>query len=506
MSRWHGRRGALAAGVVAVAATTTVALATPPAAQQQQFSTSSLPPAPGVGLTTNDDVEPALAVDGAGTVWVAGNIQPRKVNAAGPDPRDGHLLTGADVWMSTDNGRHYTWVADPFAAMADGPGTAGGADVDLAAASVRNSSGHYNLYLVGVWIASTAVAYSQDGGKTWTVQQLAGHVLGEDRPWVTPLGDCGFLLTYRAPSSYSDAFAEHYDVCSGTQTVPPTAVVSPANSTDGTLAAVVANSQRVGKPAVDASHGRYDGSVYVPMLDCYGPQPTDAVASGASSANCAGPSEVIVATSRDEGASFSVVHGPQIADKHVNFGEVNAAVDGAGVVYVTYSDDQHVFLVSSRDGGAHWSAPGRPLDVAVPGAAVFPTPVAGAPGHVVVAWYATNRSGDANDGTVMGASGDAAHSAPWRLAVAETTDAGRTWSRTTLPSVVHYGLVCTLGGLCSSSNDDRALYEAFGIGLTGAAERPVIAFMDDQPGGAITQTHVDVASAVPPKRPGRRRG
>src|SRR3954470_10727 len=81
-----------------------------------------LPAAPNLGLTRNEDGEPGMGVAPDGQFWVASDIAPY----AADDPRvAGGALTGGDVWTSTDGGRTYRFVTDPFKPMIKGAALAG---------------------------------------------------------------------------------------------------------------------------------------------------------------------------------------------------------------------------------------------------------------------------------------------------------------------------------------------------------------------------------------------
>ena len=73
-----------------------------------------LPPAHGTGLHRNEDGEPGMGVTPSGQFWIASDIAPYAAHDPRVDPAAG-LLSGADIWTSTDGGKTYRWVADPFA-------------------------------------------------------------------------------------------------------------------------------------------------------------------------------------------------------------------------------------------------------------------------------------------------------------------------------------------------------------------------------------------------------
>src|SRR3954467_13088757 len=109
-----------------------------------------LPPAPGTGLSRNEDGEPGIGVSPTGQFWTASDIAPYAAHDPRVDPAAG-LLSGADIWPSTDDGKTWKWVADPFSAAANTAGLAG-EDTDLTVAPEKNSKGFYTVYAARLWI------------------------------------------------------------------------------------------------------------------------------------------------------------------------------------------------------------------------------------------------------------------------------------------------------------------------------------------------------------------
>jgi len=108
-----------------------------------------------------------------------------------------------------------------------------------------------------------------------------------------------------------------------------------------------------------------DGTVYLPKAQCGVPS---------------------VAVTKDDGLSWTV----SIASKAKVGGDPAVAVDKSNTVYMVYlgAKDRHLWLVSSRDSGAHWSTP---LDVTAPGltAANLPALTAGDDGRLALAYAGT---------------------------------------------------------------------------------------------------------------------
>jgi hypothetical protein len=121
------------------------------------------------------------------------------------------------------------------------------------------------------------------------------------------------------------------------------------------------------------------------------------------------------------------------------------ARDAGGTLYVLAAgktkagqDASRLWLFTSTDDGATWSAP---IAVPMPGhkAAVFPTIAGGqGAGEAVLGWFGTATSGDPND-----------TSDQWRYYAAATYDGGRTFATSTVtPDVIHHGDICTQGIFC----------------------------------------------------------
>ena len=464
------------------------------------FSVGALPPAPASGWTHNDGAEPGAAVDGRGVIWVAANINgTNSVTNPSSDPRAaGVEVTGADVWKSTDGGRTFSWVADPFSVTGSSQGF-GGDDTDVAAAPEANGSGDYNVYVVSGWVPYAALAYSTDSGRTWSVRQLGGLLPLEDRPYVSADGPCTVYVTYNIKAPF-DTVVNRYDVCDLTD-VSASSAINPVQSTQTALSSVVATSTRPGKPAVDVSAvSRYRHSFYAPMLDCVGEQPMDHLANAESTSGCAGPAEVTVGVSRDGAQTFSDYRVALVPSGAVPNWAVTAAVTGDGTVYVAWSDDHHAYLSHSLDGGMTWS-PAMQLDGPGPSIGDYPT-VSGGPGrHVAVAWYGANRAGNTNSDPDMGPPGKKT-SAAWQLWVADSRD-GRTWARTVAAGPVHFGRLCTIGTICPGPDGDRTMFENFGAVISPTTDLLTVAFMDDQPSGTTADDRVVTATAVVGPGPGK---
>jgi hypothetical protein len=144
-------------------------------------------------------------------------------------------------------------------------------------------------------------------------------------------------------------------------------------------------------------------------------------------------------------------------------------------------------LVSSHDGGRHWS---RPVVVAHPGVTVlWPWVIAGAKGRVAVAWYQYDRLADLNcapDAAKLGV----------RFAMLTGAQTGHPAIRTVDPigRPVHTGQVCTGGTSCVATGQDRRLGEFF----TLAADRNGCVMIAT---GDTTMTDPTTGGQLPTARP-----
>jgi len=460
-----------------------------------------LPAAPISGLQRNGNYEPGIAADGAGTFWIGAAPHPSRSNDA---RRFGGVVSGADIWTSGDGGRTYRWITDPFRILGPGRPEPAGEDTDIAAAPQPNATGHHNVYAVSLWGIASSLATSQDGGRSWLANPLGGRVPLNDRPWVAADGRCAVyvvyhqfnLLTELVPvdlplATDTDApIVDRYDLCDleGNSTG---VALDPVNETVLALGATsLGSGNTFGKPAVDnGTDSPFRQSLYVPLMSC-------GYTSAAQYAQNGCPTNrtvVSVAISRDRGRTFIQRRVTSFAPFIHPVWALNVAVDRAGRVYLTWFDNHHAFLSVSSDGGRTWGSP-QQVDQAPSLAAAYPTIAAGAPGHVAIAWYGTDRAGDVNSTRTMGSPG-AATSATWAVFVAKSGDGGTTFAQRQATGTIHTGAVCTRGGACEAAS--RGLFDDFGIAMSPTTGLVSIAYTSDQPGGGATDIHADYVSEIP---------
>ena len=465
-----------------------VALAPLSARAANGWSGGALPVPAGTNLPRNLDAEPGIAVDGAGTYWIASDISP---NA--PDPRDSKpvgLLTGGDIWKSTDGGQSYQWVANPFSAQGgNNPGLAG-EDTDIAAASAPNSNGFYNVYAVSLWVGSTSVAVSQDGGKTWSTNPLGG-VPAQDRPWVAADGACTYYVSYHQLPTW-DPVINKFDACNQTNVGMGSALNPTQTYTFGSNSAPGLTNV-FNKLVVDNSAtSPHQHAIYQPFEGCAAQSAQDIADNAQSQSGCATGTEISLGVSTDGGQTFTDHHVAQASNGEEPVWSGTVATDAAGTVYYAWSDNHNSFLNVSNDGGQTWSAPVQ-LNDSRSAAAVYPTVAAGAPGQVEIAWYGSPTAGDSNDTKAMGLPGKPG-AADWYVFIDQSTDSGKTLTETQVTDLIHTGILCTQGGNCTVTNGDRDLYDDFGIAISPTTGLASIAYSDDQPGNTTQNTFTAFAT------------
>src|SRR3954470_21097726 len=390
----------------------------------------------------NDDAEPGIAVDGGSAFYSAANIN---VANAQNDPRSAGE-PGIDVWRSGDHGRSYRWVASPLnpARFASG---IGGFDADIAEARYRNAKGRYNVYAVTTALSSTALALSEESGTTWRLAPPGFvSVAPADRPWVVAEGSCGVYLVYHQFDTDATAVT-HLSTCTPD-------LQNALGSPFAQLASFAADpnpGESFGHPAVDdAASSPHNGALYVPELGCALPNGLRDCAGRFEEGAGEFPTPLCLKVLRYNPASnsFSLRTAvPSIGGRIVPFWSGAAAVDRAGRVYVVYHERHHAYLVSSRDGGDHWTNPAQ-IDRGPARAAAYPSIGAGKAGRIAITFFGSDRAGAV----------DNAKPAAWRVFVARSRDGGRHLAERAATKVIHRGVVCVNGVGCGL-NDTRALLD-----------------------------------------------
>jgi hypothetical protein len=444
-----------------------VALAMPAAATTAgpTFAHGVLPPPPAGSTSKNNQAaEPQMRADQAGNFYISS---------------ENGLGSGTDAWSSTDGGHTYRSLPQPNEASSTSGGTTGfapgGGDTDLATAPAKNSSGTYNLYVASLTVGSVTVSLSQDGGHTWANDVTSATVPGDDREWIAADGANGFYLSYHAESTGEEIIVNQGQVVNGQPTTVQTYdAINPAQ-TDIYLGTVEDN--QIGNIAVDPK----TGDVYQVFVGCP-PSPT-AVES------CSALNTVYMAVgvpSTTGGVTtltftdYVIYQSPSAtAGFDNNFPAV--AVDTAGNVYATWSDDHSVYLAYSTDHGQHWSAPGKINHGTATTTAIYPWLTAGHPGKVDMVFYATPAA--ANYQTCGQTGKYTCDNEPWSVFFTQNLGVlgGGSWTQSKVTPVVHYGGVCQGGVTCTSNgNDNRDLYDDFGVAASPTTGMASITYSDDQ--------------------------
>lgn len=470
-----------------------------------------MPADPSLRLGRNEDIEPGIAVAPNGVFWAAATVnedQRRGILLQGPIPEENNptsAFANSDIWKSTDGGRTYQWVADPFGLVEGQMGLAGG-DTDVAVAGAANSNGAYNVYVASLWatgvpdvpglIGDIDLAVSQDNGRTWTVDKLAASLPLDDRPWLATDGACIVYLEYHTLPTDATA-VNRYNLCDLSDDVAGATLVPISSTRYATLLPRAVSGKSdiylndgFGKLAVDASSkSPYRHRIYMPAMDCGKlPLTTEVGRASGDHTECPGKTSVHVLISADNGRHWHLQ--PVATDDHHELAlwATWISTDALGNVYLAWWDRHHVFLNISRDGGKTWSKP-KQVDVAPSRTAVLANVAAAGKGVVDVSWFATKRVGDPGRATVMGMP-DRHSSAPWVTYVAQSSDGGRSFIQHRVTGVVHRGIVCTSGDDCDLFNGDRDLWEDFGTAISPTNGNVSIAYSDDQPQGDLHHDYI----------------
>ena len=459
---------AISAGLAVIgAAGLAVPMAAPMAAAAAgpSFTHGVLPPPPASSTTKyNQAAEPQIRADQAGHFYISS---------------ENGLGSGTDAWTSGNGGATYSSLPQPneiSSATGGATGLApGGGDTDLATAPAKNSAGGYNTYVASLTLGDVTVSLSQDGGHTWANDVTSATVPVDDREWIAASGASGFYLSYHSVALGDQIVVNQGQVAAGQPTTGATYnAINPAQTSIylGTL-----NNNEIGNLAVDP----VTGDVYQIFAGC-APSLT-AVATCSSFNTVYMAVGVPTTTAGVTTLSFTdyVIYSSPSASAALASNFPAVAVDSAGNVYATWSDDQNVYLASSTDHGQHWSKPGRVNHGTAATTAIYPWLTAGAPGKVDVVFYGTPAA--ANYQTCGQTGTYDCQNEPWSVFFGQNLNVlgGGTWAQSKVTPVVHYGGVCQGGISCTSTgNDNRDLFDDFGVAASPATGMASITYSDDQ--------------------------
>jgi hypothetical protein len=441
------------------------------ASSTSNFTTGVLaPPPPGSTSNNNIAAEPQVRAD------AGGNFYATSENGVG---------AGTDAWKSTDGGLTYSSLAQPngvsTAQVSATTGVApGGGDTDLATAPVLNgttSNSHYNVYVASLTVGSVTVSASVDGGLTWQSNELAATLAGDDREWIAPFGASGYYVSYHnLPSGDSIAVNEGQLVNGVPTSVATYSAINP-DQTDIYLGTYLDN--EIGNMVVDQA----TGDVYQVFVGC--PPSATAIAT------CSNYNTVYLAVGAPVGVSAAgmpvlsftdyVVYESPNPNATFDNNFPNVAVDQAGNVYVAWSDDQNVDIAYSKDSGQSFSAPVQ-VNSGSAVTAIFPWMTAGSSGAVDLVYYGTPAAQNYQACATTTAT-YTCQNEPWSVYFAQNlhVTGNGTWAQQPITPVVHYGGVCQGGVTCSSTgNDNRDLYDDFGVAASPTTGLASVIYSDDQ--------------------------
>ncbi len=412
----------------------------------------------------NGAAEPQIRSDKAGTFYGVS---------------ENSFLLGTEAWKSTDGGLHYAHLPSPNKLMGSPLSSAGG-DVDLSTATVKNSSGNYNVYVASLEVANTDVSMSPDGGQTWIENKFSGKFPGQDREWIAADGQQKVCISYVTAAGLVLSQAGLHVECSydaGATFTQVSDAINPLNL-DSRFGIKIGNLMIDENSNVSDPNRRndivYQTFVSQTVQDQLNPNPT-------------GNHIVWMAVSRDGGRTFSNYQVYNNPDVTADYGHQfpNVSVDRGGNVYSFFSDNHNLYFKFSTDHGRTWhgNADGTPIRVnsGASKTAIFPWSVGGDPGKVDVVWYGTDY---------WAPGGTEAYPYPstrWYVYFGQNLNAttvGSSFSQVQASPVIHLGGVCQGGvGCTGNQTTNRDLFDDFGVAvrqsgpMTGFAS---IIYSDDQ--------------------------
>jgi hypothetical protein len=360
----------------------------------------------------------------------------------------------------------------------------GGGDGDLAVNSPDPANTHIpNLAVVSLSAAEVTGSHSTDRADSFASppNPATAGVPFDDRMWIDGVDDPSHVyMEYHDFGTTSQIFVQRSSDGGETYGVPSN-VVTPAL-----------------EPAVGPPTGNIAGQVKVDRTSCpshgnvyqifVGPDnPTDNLQNSASFMNAAyvGVASNVSLTSPtltfNDYKIFSCGAG-STCPTGLGLGNLfpALAVDNFGYLYAAWSDNSNIYYSFSQHQGTNWS-PAIKVTDNTPQAGksnVFPWIAANGNGHVAIAWYGADQSGNSN--TV---SATATH---WNVYVAETVKGHSSAPGFTLALATdhsnHTGQIST-GGFLGSS--DRSLADFFQIAMDPGS-RVNIAYADNHAGKSVT--------------------
>jgi hypothetical protein len=347
-----------------------------------------------------------------------------------------------NLWISKNYGE--TWEPHPYGRNALGSG-------DSYTAIAKDGT----IYFTDLYLWSSTIDTSKDGGETWLRNPLATVTRVGDRQWLDIGPTAG-----GPPGTQAETLYMVYN------DIPLGLVIQRARWTNQGLVWVMGNNRQVVTSNVGSRDhfvvDKQDGTIYLPNKESGG---------------------VAVYVSDDGATSFSrYVVESDVADAQNIF--VAADVDSGGNVYLTWSSQLHIYMSASSDKGQSWTTT---QVTKTNGTRVLPWITAGDPGRVALTWYDTNDTSAESDENTNG---------NWSVQAAITTDAladNISFLQTPILDYVHTGTIRTTG---TGGTSDRDLGDFFTCDVDSFGRLIVTFGMDGDDGENSRQSVVMFAQQL----------
>jgi PKD repeat protein len=344
---------------------------------------------------------------------MGGGFEPHIIAGPGVDGAEWYYidsptgLLGGDsgnLWISKDYGE--TWEFKPYGSNIGGSGD-----------SYTVISKEGTIYFTDLYLWSSTIDTSMDGGDTWIRNPLATVTRVGDRQWLRMGPTVNGL-----PGMQDETIYLIYN------DIPLGLVIQRSRWTAQGLGWVMGNNRL----PVSTSAGsrdyfavdRNDGTIYLP--------------------NKENGNDIVIYVSSNGANSFTRYPVKSYTEDIQNI-FIAADCDSAGNVYLTWSSQWHIYMGVSQDKGATWTIT---RVTQTNGTRVLPWIVAGDPGRAALVWYDTPDE----DGT----SDQKEDYVNWSVQCAITTDAledNVTFIQTPIIDYVHTGTIST-GGLGGEADRD----------------------------------------------------
>jgi PKD repeat protein len=309
-----------------------------------------------------------------------------------------------NFWISKDEG--LTWEPHPYGRNALGSGDS---------YTVISKDG--TIYYTDLYLWTSTIDTSSDGGETWIRNPFATVTRLGDRQWLR----MGPTVNGLPGMQEETVYLIYNDI-------PQGLVIQRSRMTSQGLGWVMGNNRM---PVTTSAGSRdyfavdqNDGTIYLP--------------------NKENGNDIVIYVSSDGANSFTRYPVLSTAEDIQNI-FIAADCDSVGNVYLTWSSQYHIYLGVSQDRGSSWDIT---QVTQTNGTRVLPWVVAGDPGRAAVVWYDTPDE----DGT----SDNKEDYVNWSVQCAITIDAlssNITFTQTPIIDYVHSGTIST-GGLGGESDRD----------------------------------------------------